>query len=773
MICASDRALARCWPALAEEVCRPQHAVKLVVLSPGDAAADGEGAAWVSCDCCRIRHCSCHAIVATSAHCSSSLWPTTVRRRSGAVNLRLPRERRPRAGRRGSPALAIRSRRSDRFGRRRGADRLGRNRRRCPCARDFFEPVRHPVDDHQRPIPSADRPRDDRRGGARAQACLVLDDPRLHAGFAADVLELLAQSGVTTPTSVQQLVRRHGAIDVLDALDELALTIVDRCRWLAEPLRPEFRLLPTTAQAEGAAGAAVVGGWLQLFGQAAVDVASGKMQPAGSAQSAAPLSPVLAAGSAGLAECDLDAEQRLIGGVEFSPDLNGWIREYEVVGNRNVYLWRWCLHGLRLTTLPCVESALRASLCETKLLAVMLGVMLDDIADLGGNRQLLKLLNEVVAEDKTVDLSAFNSQEQAYGRFTVRLSSATWSRLRQYPGFEQFAELLMYDHRQIVNAMDYSSLLNQDLALVNLVEHDAYSPHNMQMMSFATMDLMGSRGFDRRELGRLCAVIWHAQSMGRIGNLLSTWQREVKVRDFTSGVFARALQQGDLEVDDLECSPTDAIEQAIQRGSHDAYFIERLALSPTGDRSDRAEDPQRRPATALGRTEAADCDGIRQPGIEVNRHERAGAEQTGTALHPCGDGADSFHRLSGGRTDDLLCESHPPLATGHQLFRGTGRVRRRHGRGHDAGPGPVRNARPAPVLRKLAAQEPIELPDALLPAARPSSSASAITCIRPSWCRWLRRCRFAWPCGCWKGHTPTCWCRSASALRSAFPRRCC
>jgi hypothetical protein len=147
--------------------------------------------------------------------------------------------------------------------------------------------------------------------------------------------------------------------------------------------------------------------------------------------------------------------------------------------------------------------------------------------------------------------------------------------LRQYPGYEQLADLLIYDHKQIVNAMEYSSLLNQDLALVNLVEHDAYSPHNMQMMSFATMDLMASRDFDRRELGRLRAVIWHAQSMGRIGNLLSTWQREVKVRDFTSGVFARALQQGDIELDDLESWPTDAIERTIDDGAHDAYFLDR------------------------------------------------------------------------------------------------------------------------------------------------------------------------------------------------------
>ena len=41
-----------------------------------------------------------------------------------------------------------------------------------------------------------------------------------------------------------------------------------------------------------------------------------------------------------------------------------------------------------------------------------------------------------------------------------------------------------------------------------------------------------------------------------------------------------------------------------------------------------------------------------------------------------------------------------------------------------------------PVLRKLAAQEPVDLPDALRAAARPCSSASDIICTRRCWCRW-------------------------------------
>jgi hypothetical protein len=116
-------------------------------------------------------------------------------------------------------------------------------------------------------------------------------------------------------------------------------------------------------------------------------------------------------------------------------------------------------------------------------------------------------------------------------------------------------------------------MVNHQPALLNVQEHDMYMPHNMQMMSFATMDLMNSPDFDRDELGKLREAIWHAQSMGRIGNLVSTWQREITDRDFTSGVFARALRQGDLTPDDLKVSPPAAIERAIRGGGHELYFL--------------------------------------------------------------------------------------------------------------------------------------------------------------------------------------------------------
>jgi hypothetical protein len=145
--------------------------------------------------------------------------------------------------------------------------------------------------------------------------------------------------------------------------------------------------------------------------------------------------------------------------------------------------------------------------------------------------------------------------------------------MRSAPRYAEFAELLAYDNEQVVNTMWYSYLVNVDTRVVNLAEHDLYSPHNMQMMTFATTDLMCSSGFDASELGAVRQAVWHAQCMGRIGNLVSTWERELADGDFSSGIFARLIDSGRLSVSDLTIGNHDVIRTAIKSGKIEDYFL--------------------------------------------------------------------------------------------------------------------------------------------------------------------------------------------------------
>jgi hypothetical protein len=283
--------------------------------------------------------------------------------------------------------------------------------------------------------------------------------------------------------------------------------------------------------------------------------------------------------------------QREIGFVlnkQLSRTLEHWAQGYSRVGRRNQYLWKWARQGVEVTMLPSVAPELRDDVCDTKVLGVILDVLLDDIADRNGDDDLLEALLRLPLDGREPDYARFPAEQQPYARFTVEVWKEIQARARRYPCYARYAELLRYDYLQLFNTMRYSHLLNRDLALLNVTEHDLYLPHNMHMMVSGTLDLMCSPDFDPVEVGRVREAVWLAQCMGRIGNLTTTWERELGEGDFTSGVYARALDNGDVTLEQLRAGDRDSIRAAIRDGQHEDYFLQRwqdhrqrlLALRP-------------------------------------------------------------------------------------------------------------------------------------------------------------------------------------------------
>ena len=258
-----------------------------------------------------------------------------------------------------------------------------------------------------------------------------------------------------------------------------------------------------------------------------------------------------------------------------SAELAKWVDDYARIGHRTTYLWGWCRRAVEITMLPCVARDHREEICDTKTLGVMLDVLLDDVADRGGETHLLERLLAIVESGDSGPLSGLSPAERDYVDMAERLWQEILSRTSRYPRNQEFFDLLKYDYRQLCNVMRYSHLSNRYPEMLNEAEHDVYTPHNMHIMICSTIDLMASPAFDRHELGRLRELIWHAQCMGRIGNLVTTWEREVKERDFTSGVFARALSTGALSVEQLFNAGADELMTIVRGGGFEQYYLER------------------------------------------------------------------------------------------------------------------------------------------------------------------------------------------------------
>lgn len=275
------------------------------------------------------------------------------------------------------------------------------------------------------------------------------------------------------------------------------------------------------------------------------------------------------------ADCDgeLELERAQIAGRRFTSVVAEWLDRYQRVGHRDVYLWRWTAHAVDLITLSCVAPGWRRHVGETKFLAAMFNVLLDDLADRERQPEvLLELLRRT--RDGQPDRHRFAGESWSL-TLACQVWDELWRRARQYPRYDEFADLLTYDLRQLCNTVEYSLLIHHNPALINPVEHDLYSSHGMMVACAATLDLMCSPAFRAAEMGLLREAVWHAGCMARIGNLLTTWEREIADHDFSSGIFALAVGRGWLSPGDLAERNARRISAAVRRPELEREFRDR------------------------------------------------------------------------------------------------------------------------------------------------------------------------------------------------------
>lgn len=273
-----------------------------------------------------------------------------------------------------------------------------------------------------------------------------------------------------------------------------------------------------------------------------------------------------------LAPSSGDATVRTWEQLEFPENLQAWVNRYRQVGQRDLYLWRWCLFAVDLITLSSVDQRLLVASRDIKFLIGMFNCLIDDVADQDHNhrfvRSLLTLTRGGTPQGET-------PAECQLAEFVTEVWNEIWKRAAELPRFREFEPLLAFDLRQLCTTVEHSDLTTQLPELMNRIEHDLYSSHGMMVTVAATVDLMASPDFDRQDLSGLRSLLWHAESMARIGNLVSTWEREIADGDFSSGVFMEALWQGNVHPSDLRAENEEQLVRMIIASDIEGDFLRR------------------------------------------------------------------------------------------------------------------------------------------------------------------------------------------------------
>lgn len=264
------------------------------------------------------------------------------------------------------------------------------------------------------------------------------------------------------------------------------------------------------------------------------------------------------------------------------------VEAYEAVGGeRDRFVWKWIYDLFPAFTLSSVPARHAERVRTTKTLFTVFITLLDDVAERDGDARTFERIRRAVRRsdgaggdgggDDSGGAVGGGDGRAAVVEFAVDLWTTVEGRLATAPRYDEFADVFDYDLRQALNAMEYSRVVNDHLAMANLGGATHYDSHNMVMFPYADVDVMFSPAFDAGDLGVVRELVWDLQQMARIGNWLTTWEREIDEGDYTAGIVVYALRNGIVTREELEAARSDGETAAIDRIK--AYHVEDVFLA--------------------------------------------------------------------------------------------------------------------------------------------------------------------------------------------------
>ena len=230
--------------------------------------------------------------------------------------------------------------------------------------------------------------------------------------------------------------------------------------------------------------------------------------------------------------------------TELPPELDPLLDHYaEVTEDRDELLWQWLYYvfpSFRLSSVPeeHAADARKAKFCFSLFMTV-----LDDLSERHRDK-------ETFEQGRKIPFASTRCDPEAPGvdRESLALLRRSWELTDAYldraPRREDFRELFEFDFRQSLNTMDYNRLVNDGPQLASSRGAELYDTHNMLLFVYVDIDLAFSPDFDRADLATLRDVTWDAQRLARIGNWVTTWERELDECDYTSRVVIEAIERG-------------------------------------------------------------------------------------------------------------------------------------------------------------------------------------------------------------------------------------
>ncbi|ESP89339.1 terpene synthase family protein [Candidatus Halobonum tyrrellensis] len=226
----------------------------------------------------------------------------------------------------------------------------------------------------------------------------------------------------------------------------------------------------------------------------------------------------------------------------------------DALGCRDRYIWGWLDATLPTFGLDCVPPDRRELTNEGRLLVSLYVTILNDLSDRRDDHTAFEAAARVPADGRPETGS--DADDPA-----VRLAAAAWetllTRLSDAPRFEAYRETLEANLAATADAQRHTARTADDPTHADYEECLAEQSPTMCMDALATVDLICSPGFDPADEPAVREAVRAVEPLGRIGNWLTTWERELAEGDLANGVVVRAVESGAVSPAQVERARTD------------------------------------------------------------------------------------------------------------------------------------------------------------------------------------------------------------------------
>ena len=226
-----------------------------------------------------------------------------------------------------------------------------------------------------------------------------------------------------------------------------------------------------------------------------------------------------------------------------------FVDRYETAfGCRDRYMWGWLdavLPHFQLDSVPAEYTDLAH---EGRLLVSVYVTALNDLSDRRSDYTAFEAAAAIPFEGPPERGSP--TDEPA-----VRLAADAWDtlldRLRDAPNFEYYCATLRENLADSADAQRHSVQVADKPVKADYGECLTAQSSTMCMDALATVDLICSPEFDPNDEPELREAIEMVEPLGRIGNWLTTWERELGEGDFANGVVIRAIEEDAVSPSDV------------------------------------------------------------------------------------------------------------------------------------------------------------------------------------------------------------------------------